>query len=201
MQINHCIACRNFPCPDVDHAAYQVPAIDLDPQRVRLVLISEAAPPDPANDYYRGESASYAQTSLLAFQEAGAPVGTFQEMLEMGVYLTNAVKCAKTAYGIETSSVLECSKLLEQELALFPNLQAYLLMGDVAIKALNAIAKRQGQARPVPAGATYKIRGGDFRYLGRPVFPSYLQVGPSFGIEKSKRKMIAEDIAAALRII
>lgn len=84
MQINHCIACRNFPCPDVDHAAYQVPAIDLDPQRVRLILISEAAPPDPTNDYYRGESASYAQTSLLAFQEAGAAVGTFQEPARPG---------------------------------------------------------------------------------------------------------------------
>jgi hypothetical protein len=31
------------------------------------------------------------------------------------------------------------------------------------------------------------------------VFPSYLQAGPSFYIEKQKRRMIAEDIAAAMR--
>jgi len=33
------------------------------------------------------------------------------------------------------------------------------------------------------------------------VFPSYLQAGPSFFIEKSKRRMIAEDIAAALSLV
>jgi hypothetical protein len=33
------------------------------------------------------------------------------------------------------------------------------------------------------------------------VFPSYLQAGPSFFIEKSKRRMIAEDIANALRLV
>jgi hypothetical protein len=32
------------------------------------------------------------------------------------------------------------------------------------------------------------------------VFPSYLQAGPSFYIEKTKRRMIAEDIAAALTL-
>ena len=71
-------------------------------------------------------------------------------------------------------------------------------MGDVAIKAMNYIAKRQGEPRVIPAGSTYKIRGQDFYYKGIPTFPSYLQAGPSFFIEKSKRRMIAEDIAAAL---
>ena len=32
-------------------------------------------------------------------------------------------------------------------------------------------------------------------------FPSYLQVGPSFGIEKSKRRMIAEDIRTAMSLL
>jgi hypothetical protein len=72
-------------------------------------------------------------------------------------------------------------------------------MGDVAIKAFNAIAKRQGEPRVIPAGSTYKIRGGEFTYHGRRVFPSYLQAGPSFGIEKSKQRMIAQDIANAVR--
>jgi hypothetical protein len=59
---------------------------------------------------------------------------------------------------------------------------------------------RSGEGRVIPAGSTYKIRGGDYRFRGRRVFPSYLQVGPSFNIEKSKRRMIAEDIAAALSL-
>jgi hypothetical protein len=33
------------------------------------------------------------------------------------------------------------------------------------------------------------------------VYPSYLQAGPSFFIEKSKRKMIAEDIRNALGLL
>lgn len=73
-------------------------------------------------------------------------------------------------------------------------------MGDVAIKAVNAIARRQGEPRVIPAGSTYKIRGGNFTYLGMRVFPSYLQAGPSYGIEKSKQRMIAEDLAHALKV-
>jgi hypothetical protein len=74
-------------------------------------------------------------------------------------------------------------------------------MGDVAIKAVNYIAKREGAGRPIPAGSTYKIRGGEYYFGGKRAFPSYLQVGPSFGIEKSKQRMIAEDITAALTIL
>jgi uracil-DNA glycosylase len=123
------------------------------------------------------------------------------DILAMGVYLTTAVKCAKTAYNIKAATIKECSRLLNQELDLFPEVQAYLLMGDVAIKALNHVARRRGLDRVIPAGSTYKIRGRDFSFLGRAAFPSYLQAGPSFGIEKSKRRMIAEDIASALALV
>ena len=73
-------------------------------------------------------------------------------------------------------------------------------MGDVAIKAFNTAAKHQGEPRVIPAGSTYKIRDGLFSYRGVRVFPSYLQAGPSFGIEKSKQRMIAEDISQALSV-
>jgi uracil-DNA glycosylase len=112
-----------------------------------------------------------------------------------------AVKCSKTGYGIKAATINECSQILEQELALFPKVAVFMLMGDVAIKAVNAISKRQGAGRAIPAGSTYKIRGGEFSFLGKPVFPSYLQVGPSFGIEKSKQRMIAEDIASAMKFL
>jgi uracil-DNA glycosylase len=117
------------------------------------------------------------------------------------VYLTTAIKCGKIGYAIQSSTIEECSHLLESELTLFPNLKAYLLMGDVAIKALNSIARRNGEKRVIPAGATYKLRNQEYFFRSKRVFPSYLQAGPSFFIEKSKRKMIAEDIGAALRIV
>jgi hypothetical protein len=53
----------------------------------------------------------------------------------------------------------------------------------------------------IPAGSTYKIRGPEYQFRGKRAFPSYLQAGPSFFIEKSKRRMIAEDIANALEVI
>jgi uracil-DNA glycosylase len=117
------------------------------------------------------------------------------------VYLTTAVKCGKVGYGIKADTIKECSFILEKELDLFPNVKAYMLMGDVAIKAVNAIAKRAGAGRVIPAGPTYKMRGTAYFFRGARAFPSYLQAGPSFFIEKSKRKMIAEDIAEALALL
>ncbi len=200
MIISQLVGCKTFPCLDVDHAAYRVPAIDLQPERVSIVLISEAAPANPEDYYYASGNPLFQQTTLLAFQDAGAQVSSIQELLNLGVYLTTAVKCGKTAYGIQTGTVKECSLILEQELKLFPNVQVFLLMGDVAIKAVNEIARRSGQGRAIPAGSTYKIRGGEFYFQGKRALPSYLQAGPSFFIEKSKRKMIAEDIATALKL-
>ena len=64
-------------------------------------------------------------------------------------------------------------------------------MGDVAIKSINIIAKRNRQPRVIPAGSTYKIRGGEFTFRGARALPSYVQAGPAFFVEKVKRKTIA----------
>ena len=200
MRVNESIACHDFPCLDVKHEGYVVPSLDLDPEAVSMVMISEAAPPDPADYYYAGGEPLFEQTTVLAFQDAGAGVSSVQDILDLGVYLTTAVKCGKTGYGIKAATIKTCSLILEQELDQFPNVKAYLLMGDVAIKALNCIARRAGEPRVIPAGSTYKIRGQEYHFRGRRAFPSYLQAGPSFFIEKSKRRMIAEDIAAALAL-
>jgi hypothetical protein len=200
MRVRELIRCQGFPCTDVRHDCYAVPSVDITPENVSVVLISEAAPDDPANGYYAPGNPLFAQTTVQAFQDACAKVASIDDVLRLGVYLTTAVKCGKTGYGIQTGTIKECSRLLEQELALFLNTKAYLLMGDVAIQAVNAIARRQGAPRAIPAGSTYRIRGGEFTFRGARAFPSYLQAGPSFFIEKSKRKMIAEDIAAALRL-
>ncbi len=199
MKVCDSIRCEHFPCAGVDHAAYCTPSIDIDPAAVRLILLSEAAAPGPGDGYYAPGNPLFARTTLLAFEDAGFPARSIEELVDRGIYLTTAVKCAKTAYAVPRPAIEECSRLLEKELALFPKVNAFLLIGDVAIQAVNLIARRAGEPRPIPAGSTYKIRGGNFRFSGFPVFPSYLQAGPAFFIEKSKRRMIAEDIAAALQ--
>jgi uracil-DNA glycosylase len=201
MCINRAIACHDFPCLDVKHEGYIIPSLDLDREAISMVMISEAAPQDPADYYYAPREPLFEQTTVLAFQDAGANVSSLQDILDLGVYLTTAVKCSKTGYGIKAATIKTCSLILEQELAQFPNVQVYMLMGDLAIKALNYIAGRAGEPRVIPAGSTYKIRGQDYRFRGTRAFPSYLQAGPSFFIEESKRRMIAEDLAAALSLI
>jgi uracil-DNA glycosylase len=164
-------------------------------------MVSEAAPPNPDDYYYAKGNPLFQQTTVQAFRDAGVQVASVEDILNLGAYLTTAVKCGKTGYGIKAATIEECSLILQQELALFPNVKVYMLMGDVAIKAVNNIAKRAGERRVIPAGSTYKIRGGKYFFRGKRAFPSYLQAGPSFFIEKSKRKMIAEDIASALNLV
>jgi len=201
MRVNQCIGCEKFPCDDVNKKSYIVPKINVKPETIKIVMISEASPKDLSDDFYAKGTPLYAQTTVQAFVDAGAKATSMQDILDMGVYVTTAIKCGKTGYGIKTDTIKECSFILEKELALFPNIKVFLLMGDVAIKALNYIAKRVGEKRVIPAGSTYKLRGEKYFFQSKRVFPSYLQAGPSFFIEKSKRKMIAEDIAAALKII
>jgi uracil-DNA glycosylase len=201
MRVNECIGCITFPCVDVKHDRYLLPEIDLDPEKVTAILISEASPDDPTDYYYAGNNPLFEQTTVQAFNQAGVEVSSLQDLLDVGMYFTTAVKCGKTGYGLKAATVKECSLILEQELNLFPNVQTYLLMGDVAIKAVNYIAKREGAGRAIPAGSTYKIRGGEYYFRSKRAFPSYLQVGPSFGIEKSKQRMIAEDINAAIKLM
>ncbi len=201
MRIDEQIGCKDFPCADVRHECYIVPGVDLNPDDISIVLISEAAPPDASDFYYAPGDPLFQQTTVQAFIDAGADVSSIEEILKLGVYLTTAVKCGKTGHGIKAATIKECSQILERELAFFPNVKAFLLMGDVAIKAINYISGRAAEGRVIPAGSTYKIRGQEYHFRGRRAFPSYLQAGPSFFIEKSKRRMIAEDIAEAMRLL
>jgi uracil-DNA glycosylase len=201
MRVDDVIKCKNFPCDDVRHNSYTVPYIDLTPEKILAVMVSEASPEKLTDYYYASENALFQKTTMMAFNDAGAEVSSIQDILDLGVYLTTAVKCGKIGYGIKSRTIESCSNLLEYELALFPNIKVILLMGDVAIKSINYIAKRRGEKRPIPAGSTYKIRGQEYYYRGKRLFPSYLQAGPAFFIEKSKRKMIAEDISQALGLI
>ena len=193
--------CEEFPCADVKHECYIIPDLDVKPDAVSIVMISEAAPANPDDYYYAKGEPLFQQTTVQAFKDAGANVSSMQDILDLGVYFTTAVKCGKTGYGIKAATIKECSLILERELALFPDVKVFMLMGDVAIKAVNYIAKRAGEGRAIPAGSTYKIRGQEYFFRGKRAFPSYLQAGPSFFIEKSKRKMIAEDITAALQLL
>ena len=195
------MGCKKFSCADVNHECYIVPDIDVKPDDISIVMISEAAPANHGDYYYAKGDSLFQKTTIQAFNDGGADVLSIQDILDLNVYLTTAVKCGKTGYGIKAGAIKECSNILEKELALFTDVKVFMLMGDVAIKAINYIAKRTGEERVIPTGSTYKIRRGEYFFRGKRAFPSYLQAGPSFFIEKSKRRMIAEDIASALTFL
>ena len=198
MRVSDCIVCKDFPCSGVKHECCLIPGINIKPDAISIAMVSEAAPQNRDDYYYARNNPLFARTTVQAFNDAGFAVSSVKDIVGQGVYLTTAVKCGKTGYGIETGAIKQCSFLLEKELALFPKLKMLMLMGDVAIKALNHMAQRAGGKRVIPRGSTYKLRKQNYFFRGLRVFPSYLQAGPSFFIEKSKRRMIAEDIAAAM---
>lgn len=175
--------------------------IDIDEKSIRAVMINEIVPEDPAQDFYGEKGDLYLSTALPLFQRAGLPVSGIQDILDMGIYLTNAVKTPKNSYAVEKSAMEESLPWLERELALFPDVKVIMLMGDVAKKMFNQIAKKHTRKNVIPSGATYKIRKtplsiGDIR-----VMPSYIITGGNILIEKSKCTMIAEDIQAMYEII
>ena len=201
MQVNNCVRCETFPCIDVKHECYIVPDVDVKPELVSLMMISETAPADSSDYYYAKKNPLFQQTTVQAFKNAGADVSSIWDLLDLGVYFTTAVKCGKIGYGIKSGTIKECSHILEKEIALFSDVKVFMLMGAVAIKAINYISKRSGEGRVIPAGSTYKIRNQEYFFQGKRVFPSYLQAGPSFFIERSKRRMITEDISIALSLL
>lgn len=201
MRVNECVRCETFPCKDVEHKCYIIPDVDVKPEHVSIIMISEATPANSTDYYYAKGNPLFQQTTVQAFKDAGTDVSSMQDVLDLGIYLTTAVKCGKIGYKIKTNTIEECSLILEKELELFPSVKVFMLMGDVAIDAVNHIAKRSNGQRVIPSGSTYKIRNQEYSFRGKRVFPSYLQAGPSFFIEKSKRRMIAEDITKALTIV
>jgi len=201
MRPSEFVKCPDFPCQDVNKKSYMIPGVDVDAGKVRIFMVSEAPPEDLDDYFYASGNPFFVQTTAQAFNDAGFKVASMKDILNLGVYVTTAIKCAKTAYSISPKSIDNCSvRIMEKEISLFPKTKSFLLMGDTAIKSMNFIAQRNVGKRIIPSGSTYKIRKGKYFYKQFRVFPSYLQTGKSYLIEKSKRKMIAEDIKAALEL-
>jgi uracil-DNA glycosylase len=178
-----------------------VPSADIDADNIKILMITETPPNDRGDYFYAAGNPFYLKTTLQAFKDAGAEASSIRDILELGVYITTAIKCGKTQYAVSPATMQNCAALLEREIALFPNVRAFMLMGDVAIKMMNAIWKKQTGRKVVPAGATYKIRKQPCYLEDKRVFPSYTPAGQNFLIEKAKRRMAAEDIREALKCL
>lgn len=175
--------------------------IEVAPDMIQAVMINEVVPAGPQDDFYGGTGAAYLSTAIPLFQTAGIHADSANELLDLGIYITNAVKTPKDGYTIGTSMIEQSLPYLEKELSLFPNVKVIMLMGDVAKKAFNMIAKKATRKNAIPAVSTYKIRSSELYYQGIRLLPSYIMTGQNILIEKSKFQMAAEDISVMWDII
>jgi len=79
MRVSECVRCEEFPCADVRHECYVVPDVDVKPDGISLVMVSEAAPADLGDYYYAEGDPLFEQTTVQAFSDAGAAVSRMRE--------------------------------------------------------------------------------------------------------------------------
>lgn len=175
--------------------------MEIAPETIRAIMINEIVPLCPEDDFYGKPDSAYMSTTIPLFRKAGIEVDSVLDILNNGIYITNAVKMPKTEYAVSKESIEESLPYLERELALFPNVKVVMLMGDVAKKAFNLISRKATGKNTVPGISTYKLRNTEIFYNGIRILPSYIMTGQNILIEKSKFEMASEDIATMYRLI
>lgn len=181
----------------------QLPNCEIDPSLIKVVMINEVVPKNP-DDWFYSEifDAENRRTAFGLFENAGIFVKSMQDVFDKGIYITAALKTPKSGYNPDPVAIKAQLPLLEAELALFPNLQVIMLMGDVAKKAINLLAREQGSKKNIiPSGPTYKIRNGVYHWKKLCVLPSYIMTGKNLLIEKGKCGTISEDIRKMQEIV
>ena len=175
--------------------------VNIEPETIQAIMINEVVPSCPEDDFYGKPDSVYMSTTIPMFRKAGIEIGSVQDILNNGIYITNAVKTPKTEYAVSKESIEDSLPYLEKELALFPNAKVIMLMGDVAKKAFNMICKKATKKNAVPSISTYKLRNTEIFYNGIRIMPSYIMTGQNILIEKSKFEMASKDIETMYRLI
>ena len=175
--------------------------VNIEPETIQAIMINEVVPSCPEDDFYGKPDSAYMSTTIPMFRKAGIEIGSVQDILNNGIYITNAVKTPKSEYAVSKESIEDSLPYLEKELALFPNVKVIMLMGDVAKKAFNMISKKATKKNAVPSISTYKLRNTEIFYKGIRIIPSYIMTGQNILIEKSKFEMASEDIETMYRLI
>ena len=175
--------------------------VNIEPATIQAIMINEVVPSCPEDDFYGKPDSAYMSTTIPMFRKAGIEVGLVQDILNRGIYITNAVKTPKSEYAVSKESIENSLPYLGKELALFPNVKVIMLMGDVAKKAFNMISKKTTKKNAVPSISTYKLRNTEIIYKGIRIIPSYIMTGQNILIEKSKFEMASEDIETMYRLI
>jgi hypothetical protein len=139
----------------IDAASLQLPDCEIDPDGIQVIMISEVPPENPNDGFYSSAAQSdYMKSTLGLFEKAGVAAKSMQDLLDMGIYITTAVKSPKTDYAVSTDAIKAHLPILQAEIAMFPNRKVIMLMGDVAKKAVNMLAKAETKKNVIPSEST-----------------------------------------------
>jgi hypothetical protein len=196
----------------LDITSLQFPDCNIDPKNIKVIMINEVVPKNPDDWFYsETDDPDNRRNALGLFDGAGVkspargePVKNMNDILDLGIYITAALKSPKEGYTADPEVIKAQLPLLEDELALFPNLKLIMLMGDVAIKMVNMIAKAKTKKNACPTGAAGRRRhwaNEEFYWNGVRVFPSYIMTGKNLLIEPFKRDTIMGDIRRMMEFI
>ncbi|WKK93494.1 hypothetical protein Q0Y04_03840 [Clostridioides difficile] len=110
-----------------------LPNITIETDKIKTIMINEVVPTNTNDDFYSvDKDADYLKTTIPLFDSAGIKVSNINDILDMGIYITNAVKLPKSEYTITRDTIKLHMPILEEEIKLFKNLEVVMLMGDVA---------------------------------------------------------------------
>lgn len=179
-----------------------LPDMEMDFNKIKTIMINEVVADIPEDDFYsKLENSYYMETTKILFEKADMKIKGIEDILNSGIYITNAIKRPKGDRVIDREEIEKYIPLLEEEISLFSNVKVIMLMGDVAKKAFNIITKKESKKNAIPAISTYKLRNTEIYYNDIRVFPAYIMTGKNILIEKSKIEMSSEDIGKMLKII
>jgi uracil-DNA glycosylase len=168
---------------------------------VRLLMLTDGYPQDEAMHYVHAHPDSLAwQNTRQLLEGIGVKVDCYDDIRPQGILLTTCLESV-VPEKVTSGHIEIASEGVERIVRELPDLRAIGLMGDTAIAAFNRMCRRQRGDRLIPAGATYRIRNQDFFWNEVQVFPSYLHTGRSYLIERSKQRMVAEDMARMARYL
>lgn len=103
--------------------------VDVAPETIRAIMINEVVPSSPEEDFYGKPDSAYMSTTIPLFRKAGIDVGSVQDILNRGIYITNAVKTPKTEYAVSKESIEDSLSYLEKNLLYFPTSKLSCLWG------------------------------------------------------------------------
>ena len=180
----------------------QFPDCEINPRNIKVVMINEVVPRNPDDWFYSENSdPENRRTAFGLFEGAGVLVKSMRDVIDLGIYITAALKTPKEGYTANPDTIKAQLPLLESEIALFPNLKVIMLMGDVAKKSFNMITKARTKKNVIPSKPTSGIRMNEYYWDGIRVFPTYIMTGKNLLIEKGKCGTISDDIRRMMEVI